>query len=73
MNFFFNKKQMGKKDDFHSASYFLILGGLCVILYYNINISSTMISVSQVVIYGIAVFSIIVGLWMGIINTAIGR
>lgn len=53
-------------------SYFLILSGLCVILYYNINISSSMLTVSQIVIYSSAVIAIIAGLMMGILNFVVG-
>ena len=59
---------MEKKDNFHGLTYFLILSGLCVILYYNINISSSMLTVSQIVIYSSAVIAIIAGLMMGILN-----
>jgi hypothetical protein len=60
---------MQKRDHVHQFSYILILAGLCTILYYNINISSSMFGMSQVVIYGIAVFLVVVGLIMGIVNS----
>jgi len=53
----------------HQFSYILILAGLCTILYYNINISSSMFGMSQVIIYGIAVLLVVVGLIMGIVNS----
>lgn len=60
---------MQKKDHVHRISYILILAGLCTILYYNINISSSMLGISQIVIYGAAVLLVVIGLVMGIVNS----
>ena len=46
------------------ASYALILTGLNIFLYYNINITSSMLSVQQIYIYGFAILAVVVGfLW----------
>ena len=50
----------------HQFSYILILAGLCTILYYNINITSSMLSVQQIYIYGFAILAIVVGFFLGI-------
>jgi hypothetical protein len=49
------------------ASYALILTGLNIFLYYNINITSSMLSVQQIYIYGFAILAIVVGFFLGIL------